>query len=140
MIISRMLAIALLLIFAAGYIYTDKQETRYKHSIKPLIKSMMDDISHWQAATLFQYLAPEAKAITNQETLDNMITHYKPLGELKQINSIHFSKLSSALSLLGPKRINYSGSATFESGQAEFSITLINSNQQWLIYNFTLKH
>lgn len=134
----RLSAIGLLLITAVLFMYTDKQEDRHRATTLPYIQQMLSDISDWQAESLSPYLSSAAKQTINPQQLANAIAQYRPLGRFIDIEHLAFSRLASALSLLGQPYIAYQGSLKFEKGYADVTVTLIKENQQWLIANINL--
>jgi len=60
------------------------------------------------------------------------------LGHFRSVKEINFSRTASAFSLMGEKRINYSGIANFDNAAANLNITLIERGGFFLMYNFTL--
>ena len=63
---------------------------------------------------------------------------YRSFGRFQSIKELNFSRTMSAFSLVGEKRINYSGIAHFEMGLVNLNITLVERGGFFLVYNFTL--
>ena len=84
------------------------------------------------------HLAPEAKQNILDEQLDKLMEQYKKLGRFRSIQEINFSRTASAFSLIGGKRINYSGIANFDNAAANLNMTLVERGGFFLVYNFTL--
>lgn len=122
----RLVIIALLALVAALFVYTNKQEAHYRAIAPDQIHAMLQDIDSWQAADLSQHLSSAAKSVVSPQQLSNVLDLYRPLGRYEGIVELHFSRLASALSLLGDKYISYSGIVQYSGGQAELTITLVH--------------
>lgn len=134
----RSVSLVLLVIFAALYFYTWRQQQFYDPSARPAIEQILRDISQWQKQPLLDHLSDEARQTLSDEQLEKLLIHYRRFGALKSIGDLEFSKLASALSLFGAKRINYQGTATFSGGPADINITLVPSGNGYLIYNLAI--
>ncbi len=134
----RIVIIILLLIMAALYAYTGKQETHYQTIAPDEISYMLQDIDNWQADSLNQHLSLEAKTVVTPSQLSNVLNLYRPLGNFQRIEELHFSRLASALSLVGKKYIGYSGTARYSKGLAELTITLVEEDGQLKISNINM--
>jgi hypothetical protein len=128
------------LAFCTGlYFYTDSQQQYYDNSAKLITADMLMEISSWQREPLLKHLSIDAqKTLTNQQ-LEKLLDHYQQqFGQLKSIDNLQFSRIASALSLFGSKRINYQTNATFSNGRAHINITLVVVDNSFKIYNFTI--
>lgn len=134
----RSVSLVLLVIFAALYFYTWRQQQFYDQSAMPAIEQMLKEISQWQKQPLLDHLSDEARHTLSDEQLDTLLQHYRKFGELKAVNELQFSKLASALSLFGGTRINYQGTASFTSGPADINITVVPYGNSYQIYNLAL--
>lgn len=140
----RIVCVCLLILVAALYLYTDKQRTHYATQAKPAAKQILTEIADWQKPVLLQHLSPQARATLSDEQLDRLLDHYREFGPLQSIGELHFSRLVSIFSLLGDKRINYTGTAQFNTGAAQVNITLIESSAfehtpVYKVYNLTIQ-
>lgn len=130
-----------LLICAAGlYHYTGKQAELYQKNLSPTLLFLLEDISQWQRPALRQHLSIEASTVITDQQLDTLIAQYRPLGKLQSADQLEFSRLMSALSLVGPERVNYAGEVSFANGKADLNITLIKQSNQWYVYNLNLSN
>lgn len=120
------------------YFYTDREKNHYLKASEPAIRQILTEISSWEKQALLIHLTPEAKQAISDEQLDEMIDFYRNFGQFRSIQELIFSRIISALSLIGEKRINYSGTANFDAGLVNFNITLVERGGIFLIYNFTL--
>lgn len=134
----RSVSLVLLAIFAALYFYTWRQQDFYDQNARPAIEQMLKEISQWQKQPLLDHLSDEARQTLNDEQLEKLLQHYRKFGALKTVNELQFSKLASALSLFGATRINYQGTATFDSGPADINITVVPHGNSYRIYNLAL--
>lgn len=134
----RAVSVVLLLIMTALYLYTDKQQDYYQAVAPPQISHMLTEISDWQANSLNRHLSLEAKQVVTLDQLKNVLEQYRPLGRFQRIETLHFSRLASALSVVGEKYIAYSGSVLFEAGSADITLTLVEENNRLLISNINL--
>ena len=134
----RAISVVLLLLFAATYFYTDRQEQHHQKTALPAAKSLLSTISVWEKQTLLEHLAGEAKNSLSDQQLEKLMSHYRQFGRFISADNLNFSKLASALSLFGPHRVNYSGTAAFENGAAHVNITLTENDNSFLIYNISI--
>lgn len=132
-IMAILLTLALML-----YFYTDREKDYYSKSAEPAVAQILTEISTWEKRTLMTHLAPEAKQAVNDEQLDQLISFYRGFGRFRSIQELNFSRIVSAFSLVGEKRINYSGIANFDAGLVYLNITLVERGGFFLVYNFTL--
>jgi len=134
----RMIVAVLMTAMVMLYIYTDREKEYYKKSAEPAVTQILTEISNWKKETLLKHLAPEAKQIISEEQLEKLLQQYQKLGRFRSVKEINFSRTASAFSLMGEKRINYSGIANFDNAAANLNITLIERGGFFLMYNFTL--
>lgn len=134
----RMIVAVLMTAMVMLYIYTDREKDYYKKSAEPAVTQILTEISNWKKETLLKHLAPEAKQIISEEQLEKLLQQYQKLGRFRSVKEINFSRTASAFSLMGEKRINYSGIANFDNAAANLNITLIERGGFFLMYNFTL--
>ncbi|MGK0440874.1 MAG: hypothetical protein ACJA0N_000669 [Pseudohongiellaceae bacterium] len=134
----RAICFILLLIAGALYLYTGNQKEHYNATAPDEIAHMLQDIDSWQADALSSHLAQEAKKIITPEQLSNVLAFYRPLGRFDKIESLHFSRLASALSLLGKTYIGYSGHVLYQGGRAELTITLVKEDNRLKISNINM--
>ena len=134
----RMIVAVLMTAVVMLYIYTDREKDYYKKSAEPAVTQILTEISNWKKETLLKHLAPEAKQIISEEQLEKLLQQYQKLGRFRSVKEINFSRTASAFSLMGEKRINYSGIANFDKAAANLNITLIERGGFFLMYNFTL--
>lgn len=134
----RLIVAGLMTAMVMLYIYTDREKDYYKKSAEPAVTQILTEISNWRKETLLKHLAPEAKQIISEEQLEKLLQQYQKLGRFRSVKEINFSRTASAFSLMGEKRINYSGIANFDNAAANLNITLIERGGFFLMYNFTL--
>ena len=134
----RMIVAVLMTAVVMLYIYTDREKDYYKKSAEPAVTQILTEISNWKKETLLKHLAPEAKQIISEEQLEKLLQQYQKLGRFRSVKELNFSRTASAFSLMGEKRINYSGIANFDNAAANLNITLIERGGFFLMYNFTL--
>lgn len=120
------------------YFYTNREKDFYSKSAEPAIAQILTEISSWEKGALLTHLAPEAKQAVSDEQLDKLMDFYRSFGRFQSIQELNFSRTMSALSLVGEKRINYSGTANFDAGLVNLNITLVERGGFFLVYNFTL--
>lgn len=120
------------------YFYTSREKDYYSKSAEPAIAQILTEISSWEKGALLTHLAPEAKQAVSDEQLDKLMDFYRSFGRFRSIQELNFSRTMSALSLVGEKRINYSGTANFDAGLVNLNITLVERGGFFLVYNFTL--
>ncbi|WP_019528120.1 hypothetical protein [Dasania marina] len=125
-VLIRLVIISFLAIVAGLFVYTDRQEAHYQATAPDQISAMLQDIDSWQAADLSQHLSSAAKSVVSPQQLSNVLDLYRPLGQFERIEELHFSRLASALSLLGTRYISYSGIVQYSRGHAELTITLVH--------------
>ena len=134
----RFVVAVLLTLVVMLFFYTSREKDYYSKSAEPAIKQILTEISSWEKQVFLHHLAPEAKQSINDNELDKLMDFYRGFGRLHSIDELNFSRTISAFSLIGEKRINYSGEATFDSGLASLNITLIERGGYFLVYNFAL--
>src|SRR5687768_1761551 len=132
-IMAILLTLAIML-----YFYTNREKDYYSKSAEPAVAQILAEISTWKKQALMIHLTPEAKQVVNDEQLDKLMNFYRSFGRFRSIQELNFSRTVSAFSLVGEKRINYSGTANFETGLVNLNITLVERGGFFLVYNFTL--
>ncbi|MBY0474609.1 MAG: hypothetical protein K2Q13_06055 [Nitrosomonas sp.] len=134
----RFIVAVLLTLVAMLYFYTGREKDFYSKSAEPAIAQILTEISSWEKQALLLHLAPEARQTISDEQLDQLMDLYRSFGRFQSIEELNFSRTVSAFSLVGEKRINYSGAANFDAGLISLNITLIERGGFFLVYNFTL--
>ncbi|MBA3754983.1 MAG: hypothetical protein H0X02_01570 [Nitrosomonas sp.] len=134
----RIIVAILLTLVAMLYFYTNREKDYYSKSAEPAVAQILSEISSWKKQALLIHLAPEAKQTVNDEQLEKLMNLYRSFGRFQSIQELDFSRTASAFSLVGEKRINYSGIANFDTGPVRLNITLIEREGFFLVYNFTL--
>ena len=120
------------------YFYTNREKDYYSKSAEPAVAQILSEISSWDKQALLIHLTPEAQQAVNDEQLEKLINFYRSFGRFRSIQELNFSRTVSTFSLLGEKRINYSGIANFDSSPVNLNITLVERGGFFLIYNFAL--
>ena len=134
----RAIVALLLTLVVMLYFYTNREKDYYSKSAEPAIAQILTDISSWEKQKILIHLAPEAKDTITDEQLDGLLKLYRSFGRFQSIQELNFSRTVSAFSLVGEKRINYSGLAKFDAGSISLNITLIERGGFFLVYNFAL--
>ena len=134
----RIIIAILLTLVIMLYFYTNREKDYYSKSAEPAVAQILTEISSWEKKALLIHLAPEAKRTVSDEQLDKLMNLYRSFGRFRAIQELNFSRTVSAFSLIGEKRINYSGTAKFDAGLVSLNITLIERGGFFLVYNFTL--
>lgn len=134
----RAVVALLLTLVVMLYFYTNREKDYYSKSAEPAITQILSDISSWEKQKILIHLAPEAKQTITDEQLDELLKQYRSFGRFQSIQELNFSRTVSAFSLVGEKRINYSGLAKFDAGSVSLNVTLIERGGFFLIYNFAL--
>ena len=134
----RIIVAILLTLVAMLYFYTNREKDYYSKSAEPAVAQILTEISSWKKQALLIHLAPEAKQTVNDEQLEKLMNLYRSFGRFQSIQELDFSRTASAFSLVGEKRINYSGIANFDTGPVRLNITLVERGGFFLVYNFTL--
>ena len=134
----RAIVALLLTLVVMLYFYTNREKDYYSKSAEPAIAQILTDISGWEKQKILIHLAPEAKHTITDEQLDELLKLYRSFGRFQSIQELNFSRTVSAFSLVGEKRINYSGLAKFDAGSISLNITLIERGGFFLVYNFAL--
>ncbi|MDP1557528.1 MAG: hypothetical protein Q8K59_01660 [Nitrosomonas sp.] len=134
----RIIVFLLLTLVAMLYFYTSQQKTHYQRTAITAINQILTEISGWEKQALLRNLSPEAQKTVNEMQLDELLNLYRHFGRYRSLDELAFSKVVSAFSLIGEKRINYSGTVNFDAGLVNLNITLVERGGYYLIYNFTL--
>lgn len=134
----RIIVFILLTGIVAIYFYTGRQEDHYSTSAPKAINQILTEISSWEKPVLLRHLADETKQTINDDQLDQLFKMYKSFGRFRSINELSFSRAASAFSLIGEKRINYAGTAHFDTGLVNINMTLVERGGYFKIYNFAL--
>ena len=134
----RAIVALLLTLVVMLYFYTNREKDYYSKSAEPAIAQILLDISSWEKQKLMIHLAPEAKQTITDEQLNELLRQYRSFGRFQSVQELNFSRTVSAFSLVGEKRINYSGLAKFDAGSVSLNITLIERGGFFLVYNFAL--
>lgn len=132
------ITLALLALFAAAYGYSEQQREHYQQTLQPHIEPILAEISDWRAESLSRRLSPEARAATSEAQLSQLLNQYRPLGRLQTIEQLEFSRLSSLMSLIGPTRISYQGVVNYQAGAADITLTVLERDGKFSIYNLNL--
>lgn len=134
----RAIIIILMTVVMMLYFHTDRQKEQYSKSAEPAVVRILSEISTWQKQALLTHLAPEAQQAVGDEKLDQLLDLYRSFGRFHSIDELEFSRTVSALSLVGERRINYSGVAKYDAGLVNVNITLVERGGFFLVYNFSL--
>ncbi len=134
----RIIVFILLTGFVAIFFHTGRQKDHYEASAPKAIAQILTEISSWEKPVLLRHLAAEAKQTINDEQLAQLFKLYKGFGQFRSIEELDFSRTASALSLVGEKRINYSGTAHFDAGLVNVNMTLVERGGYFKVYNFAL--
>jgi hypothetical protein len=134
----RIIIAILMTLVVMLYFYTNREKDFYSKNAEPAVAQILTEISSWNKQVLLIHLAPEAKQAVGEEQLDKLMNLYRSFGRFQSIKELNFSRTMSAFSLVGEKRINYSGIAHFEMGLVNLNITLVERGGFFLVYNFTL--
>lgn len=134
----RIIVAMLLTLVAMLYFYTNREKDYYSKSAEPAVAQILTEISSWEKRVLLTHLAPETKQTVDDEQLEKLLGIYRSFGRFRSVQELNFSRTVSAFSLMGEKRINYSGIADFDAGPVSLNITLIERGGFFLVYNFTL--
>ncbi|MDP1933848.1 MAG: hypothetical protein Q8K47_03050, partial [Nitrosomonas sp.] len=105
----RIIVALLLTLVVMLYFYTNREKDYYSKSAEPAVARILTEISGWEKHVLLTHLAPEAKQTVSDEQLDKLMNLYRGFGRFQSIEELNFSRTVSAFSLVGEKRINYSG-------------------------------
>ncbi len=134
----RIVTLFLLAACVSLYIYTNRQQDFYDQHSKPAIFEILKEVSTWKTEALQKHLSSEAQKTLTEQQLEQLLEHYRQFGQLVSIDELTFSRLASALSLIGQNRINYQGEATFSQTKAHINITLTANDDGYKIYNLTI--
>lgn len=120
------------------YWYSGQQEQHYDASAQRYMQQALGDISSWQREKIKMHLAPAARANIEDQQIDALIERYRGLGTFKQIDDVQFARLTAALSFFNSNiLLSYHGQALFEYGNVSLTLTLVVSNGNFQIYNFS---
>ena len=136
--ILRLIVFTLLTAVIMLFFYTSQQKTHYQRTAITAINQILTEISGWEREALLHHLTPEAIQTVNEAQLDELLRLYRPFGRYRAIDDLDFSRTVSAFSLIGEKRVNYSGTVIFDAGLVNLNITLVQRGGFYLIYNFAL--
>lgn len=134
----RITTLLMLAICVGLYFYTTEQKNYYDRVAIPIATNILTEISSWEKSALLNNLSQEAQETLNDSQLETMLLHYRKFGQLDSVKNFQFSRVASALSILGESKINYSADAIFSSGAAAINITLVSEGKRLKIYNFTV--
>lgn len=134
----RIIVFILMTGFVAIYFHTGRQEDHYSNTGPQAVAQILSEISSWEKAVLHRHLAAETKETVTDEQLSELFKLYQTFGKFRSLNELNFSRSVSAFSLLGEKRINYSGTANFDAGLINVSMTLVERGGYFKVYNFAL--
>lgn len=131
-------SVALLFMLGGVVWYTEQQKSYYETQAVPVIDEMLLDISDWRRDSIRRHLSNGANQVIGDRQLDILIEDYQSLGRFRATGDLEFSRLVSALSILGDSRASYSGTARFENANAHFTMTLLWQDGRFAIYNFNI--
>lgn len=134
----RVITLFLLTLCIGLYFYTTQQQRYYDSHAKPIATGIITEISRWEKSLLKFHLSKQASQTLSEQQLEQLLNHYRQFGQLQKLEELHFSRLASALSLLGERRINYRADAQFDTGPAHINLTLIHHYDSYKIYNLTI--
>lgn len=134
----RIVVALLLTVVVMLYFYTNREKDLYRKSAEPAVAQILTEVSGWEKPVFLLHLAPEAKQTLSDEQFENLLKLYRSFGRYRSMKEINFSRVISAFSLIGEKRINYSGIAHFATGEVNFNITLIERGGYFFVYNLAL--
>jgi hypothetical protein len=132
--------LAFILVMLGGlYLHSNSREQHYEQQGPAAVEYILGQISDWQEHSLQQQLSAEARDTISPQQLQALLLQYRPLGRFTRIGQLKFSKLMSAMSILGDNRISYQGVVYFDVGPASITITLSEENGTFSIYNLNIK-
>ena len=134
----RFIVFTLLTLVVMLYFYTGQQKTYYQGTALPAVGKILTEISSWEKHALLRNLTPEAQQAVSDAQLEELLNQYRRFGRFHSVEELNFSRMMSAFSLFGEKRVNYSGVAKFDAGLVNINITLVARGGFFLIYNFSL--
>jgi hypothetical protein len=135
----RIAVLVLVIAFIVLFYYSGTQQQYYQATAEPVVATILGDVSSWEIQAMRQHLSTAADQTIDDNQLKQLLDQYRPLGQLVAVDTLQFSRLMSVFSLLGDTRISYSGSARFEHGPADFTLTLEESGGVFSIYNLTIQ-
>lgn len=134
----RLIVFTMMTVVVMLFFYTSEQKTHYQRTAITAVNQILSEISTWEKEALLRNLAPEATQTISESQLEELLRLYRPLGRYHSIDDLDFSRTMSAFSLIGEKRVNYSGTVYFDAGLVNVNITLVQRDGFYLIYNFSL--
>lgn len=137
--ILRIFLVIILMILAGLYIHTNKQEEFYQKHALPEVTQILSEISDWKPESLSRRLSDETKRSITSQQMATLLAQYRHLGPFLAVKQLEFSKLMSAMTLFGENRISYQGIVEFESGNSDITLTLLETDGVYQIYNLNIK-
>jgi hypothetical protein len=134
----RLIVFIMMTLVVMLYFHTSQEKTHYQRTAIAAIDQILSEISSWEKHVLLRHLAPEAQQTVSELQLEALLDQYRNFGRYRSINELEFSRTISAFSLVGEKRINYSGTVNFDAGLVSISMTLVERGGFYLVYNFAL--
>ena len=134
------IAVAIFLVlFTAIYMYTSNQRDKYAQSAIPWLEKNLPAITTWEVEQTWSRLAPEVKQIVDRNELDKIINQYELMGVYQGMEDPEFSRVASAFSIFGSDpKINYTALLHFTQADAILTITLVQRQGEFMIYNLNL--
>lgn len=137
--ILRISLVIVLIVLAGLYTHTNKQEEFYQKHALPEVTRILLEISDWREESLSRWLSDETRRSINSEQMAILLAQYRPLGSFLAVKQLKYSKLMGAMNLFGENRISYQGIVEFESGDSDITITLLEKDGIYQIYNLNIK-
>ncbi|MCP3176516.1 hypothetical protein MJO47_05320 [Desulfuromonas sp. KJ2020] len=131
-------SLVVVLAMAGIGIFTWYKSSQYKDTAVPYIKATVPELSKWDPEVIKGYMAPEGIKDVSDENFVKIIRYLSKLGALLSMEEPSFSNIYTGSTLEGGSQtiVTYTIDATYEKGDAEITMTLLDLGNTFQVYKF----
>jgi hypothetical protein len=131
--------VSMIAVVTGTFLYKSHQSADYDAVAIPYIKTIVPEISKWDAATTKALMAAEVVAVIPEDKFGRAMAFFSKLGALKSMEEPVFEKafVEEETPDIGKQTIvEYNVEAVFENGGADINLKLLYRDDKLEIYRF----
>lgn len=130
--------VVIIAVVGGSTLYDRYKTSEYDDRAEPYIRTVIPEISQWDAARTKELMAPEIAATISEEKFVQAMTLFSRLGQLQGIDDPKFIDVHSGEQAdLGKQTVvEYDVEAQYANGDATINLKLLFRDGLFEIYNF----
>jgi hypothetical protein len=130
--------VVILIAIASVTGYNHYLASKYEDTAIPYVKRFIPEMSKWQPEIITGYMPRESLESTPEENIVKIVEYLSKLGALKSMEEPVFSKVYSGAPGKdeGKTVVVYTVNAVYETGDAEITVNLLETEESFKVYNF----